>query len=169
MMDSREGLGRFTAAQDAPRTGIAVALAELREGHKRSHWIWYVFPQLRGLGTSPMAEHYGIADLDEAAAYLRHPLLRARLLDAASLVLDHQRAGVPLATLMGSRIDVLKLLSSMTLFAAVARRLADGAVGDDQPGLGQLADTADAIIAAAGREGYPPCGDTERRLARDRS
>src|SRR6187401_3720923 len=72
-------LNRFIEAQNAARSGFDAALSELRAGQKRSHWIWYVFPQLRGLGSSPMADFYGIAGAAEAAAYLRDPLLGERL------------------------------------------------------------------------------------------
>jgi uncharacterized protein (DUF1810 family) len=154
-------LDRFVEAQDAPRTGMAVALAELRAGRKRGHWIWYVFPQLRGLGSSPMAEHYGIEDVAEAEAYLREPRLRQRLIEGASIVRGQVERGVPLRVLMGAEIDAVKLVSSMTLFGAVARRLAASDGGD----LATLADAADAVLDAAGAEGYAPCAFTLERLA----
>ncbi len=72
-------LDRFRKAHDASRAGFAVALRELHEGRKTSHWIWYVFPQLAGLGQSPTAVHYGLAGPDEAADYLRDPVLGERL------------------------------------------------------------------------------------------
>ena len=157
-----KSLERFKEAQDAPRSGNDVALAELRAGHKHSHWIWYVFPQLRGLGRSPMADFYGIADLEEADAYLRDAVLRSRLLQSASAALERVDAGVPLAMLMGGEIDTLKLVSSMTLFAAIARRAAPrDATGE----CGRIADVADALLAAAGREGYEPCAFTRQRLS----
>lgn len=107
-------LARFVEAQqrDYPQ-----ALDELRAGAKRSHWIWYVFPQLRGLGRSEMAEHYGISGLDEARAYLVHPLLGPRLDDCARALLSHR--GRSAQQIMGSPDD-LKLRSSMTLFQAAA-------------------------------------------------
>lgn len=104
-------LRRFVDAQDRVYDTV---LAELRNGAKRSHWIWFVFPQLRGLGRSPTAQHYGISTLDEARAYLAHPVLGARLRDCASLV----------AAIDGRSVDEifgwpdnLKVRSSMTLFA----------------------------------------------------
>lgn len=109
-------LARFLAAQ-APV--IETALAELRAGRKRTHWMWFVFPQLRGLGTSPMAERYGIASLDEAKAYLAHPVLGPRLVACAEAVLAHQ--GLSLHAILGSPDDA-KFLSSMTLFARAARQ-----------------------------------------------
>lgn len=107
-------LARFVEAQ---QRDYQQALDELRAGAKRSHWIWYVFPQLRGLGRSEMAEHYGISGLDEARAYLAHPLLGPRLEDCARALLSHR--GRSARQIMGSPDD-LKLRSSMTLFQAAA-------------------------------------------------
>lgn len=104
-------LARFVEAQ-APV--FAAALAELRAGRKRSHWMWFVFPQLRGLGRSSTAYRYGIADRAEAEAYLAHPVLGQRLAAATEAVLGH--AGTPLRDIFGSPDD-LKFRSSMTLFA----------------------------------------------------
>jgi uncharacterized protein (DUF1810 family) len=87
---------------------------ELRSGRKRGHWMWFVFPQLRGLGGSPTAVHYGIASLEEARAYLRHELLGRRLRECARLVNEVQ--GRSVGEIFGSPDD-LKLRSSMTLFA----------------------------------------------------
>ena len=107
------GLERFVPAQDGVH---AQALAELRAGRKRTHWMWFVFPQLAGLGLSPTAQHYGIRSLDEAQAYLGHPLLGPRLRACAHALLDlHGRS----AEAVFGYPDVLKLKSSMTLFAAV--------------------------------------------------
>ena len=88
-------------------------------GHKRSHWIWFVLPQLAGLGRSAMAQRYGIADLDEARAYLADPVLRQRL-EAVIGVIDEQlrKLGQSLEHLMGSCLDAAKTVSSLTLFEA---------------------------------------------------
>jgi len=110
------GLQRFVEAQDAGGT-YERALAELRQGHKRSHWMWFVFPQIAGLGFSPMAQHYAIADLDEARAYLDHPVLGPRLLECARALTELDTSD-PVAV-MGD-IDAMKLRSSMTLFAVAA-------------------------------------------------
>jgi uncharacterized protein (DUF1810 family) len=107
-------LDRFVQAQAAV---VEHALAELREGHKRSHWMWFVFPQLRGLGSSPTSNFYGISSLDEARAYLAHTMLGPRLDQATRLVLN--AAGRSLAEIFGSPDD-LKFCSSMTLFAKAA-------------------------------------------------
>ena len=157
-------LARFRSAQDSPHDGFATALAELRAGRKRSHWIWYVFPQLAGLGQSSTAIHYGLAGVDEAIAYLRDPVLGERLVTAAGVVRAHLSASSPvrLETLMGSHIDALKLVSCMTLFDAVAKRVS---ASDRAPRLAALAEDADAILAAAASQGYSRCAFTERTLA----
>lgn len=105
-------LERFVQAQDG---GVhASALAELRAGRKSSHWMWFVFPQVAGLGSSPMAQRYAIGSLDEARAYLDHPVLGPRLVESARAVLAHPE--LTARQIMGSPDDA-KLRSSMTLFA----------------------------------------------------
>jgi uncharacterized protein (DUF1810 family) len=106
-------LERFVRAQDDGGTYRA-ALAELRSGRKRSHWMWFVFPQVAGLGSSPVARRFAISGLDEARAYLAHPVLGPRLVEAAR-VLTGLPGGDPVAVL--GPVDALKLRSSMTLFA----------------------------------------------------
>ena len=106
-------LDRFVAAQNSDGT-YRQALAELRNGQKTGHWMWFVFPQLAGLGRSAMAQAYAIADLDEARAYLDHPLLGPRLVTAAESVLTHRDRTAE--QILGG-IDAMKLRSSMTLFA----------------------------------------------------
>ncbi len=108
-----QDLGRFVAAQ----AGVyAQALAELRAGAKRSHWMWFVFPQIAGLGHSAMARTYAIASAAEARAYLAHPVLGPRLIEATETVTRAQGAA---ETILGA-IDAVKFRSSMTLFARVA-------------------------------------------------
>jgi uncharacterized protein (DUF1810 family) len=158
-------LGRFTDAQDSGQPGFAEALRELRAGRKVGHWIWYVFPQLAGLGSSPMAVHYGLRGAEEAAAYLRDPVLLERLVTASDAVRAHLAPGrgkaARLDEIMGSNIDALKLVSSMTLFRHVAARLlTDG----PHPQLAALVQHADTILAAAAAEGYASCAFTEREL-----
>ncbi len=92
------------------------ALAEIKQGRKRSHWMWYIFPQLNGLGFSDMARVYGIRDRAEAAAYLAHPVLGPRLVEISQALLTIE--GSSASQVMGSPDD-LKLRSSMTLFNAV--------------------------------------------------
>jgi uncharacterized protein (DUF1810 family) len=107
-------LQRFLDAQDADGT-YERALAELRAGRKQSHWMWFVFPQEAGLGRSPMSQHYAIGSLEEARAYLEHPVLGARLRECAAALLDLE--GRSAEEILGG-IDALKLRSSMTLFAS---------------------------------------------------
>ena len=108
-------LERFVTAQAPVYDEV---LAELRAGRKRSHWMWFIFPQLAGLGHSAMAQHYALSGLDEARAYLDHPLLGARLLECSALALAAgQQASAH--TIFGSPDD-LKFRSSMTLFSLAA-------------------------------------------------
>ncbi|HKU92448.1 MAG TPA: DUF1810 domain-containing protein, partial [Sphingomicrobium sp.] len=113
-MDDPHDLQRFVDAQDGV---FETALAELRAGTKQSHWMWFVFPQLAGLGHSPTAQYYAIRSLDEARAYLAHPLLGPRLRLCVEALLPH--AGRSSEAIFGS-IDALKLRSSLTLFDLVA-------------------------------------------------
>jgi uncharacterized protein (DUF1810 family) len=108
-------LARFVAAQDAHGT-YDRARAELVRGRKTSHWMWFVFPQLAGLGHSAMSRKYAIASLDEAQAYVAHRVLSARLVDCAALV----AAAAPGPVAILGSVDALKLQSSMTLFRRAA-------------------------------------------------
>jgi uncharacterized protein (DUF1810 family) len=107
-------LHRFVTAQEG---NYGAALEELRAGRKRSHWMWYVFPQLEGLGSSPMSRRYAISGMEEAAAYLAHPLLGPRLVACAEALLA-SKDGTALE-ILGSPDD-MKLRSCATLFAQVA-------------------------------------------------
>jgi uncharacterized protein (DUF1810 family) len=109
-MSNDEDLGRFVRAQEGV---YSQALAEIRGGRKRSHWMWFVFPQFAGLGSSPTAEHYAIGSLEEAREYLRHPVLGARLVECAEALLA---LGEVSASDVFGYPDDLKLRSSMTLF-----------------------------------------------------
>ena len=129
-----EGLERFVAAQDAVWPQV---VAELAAGRKRSHWMWFVFPQIAGLGQSAMSVRYALASRAEAAAYLAHPVLGARLREATDLMLGH--AGQRPEAILGG-IDAVKFRSSMTLFHAAApeeTRFADALAaffdGEDDP------------------------------------
>jgi uncharacterized protein (DUF1810 family) len=101
---------------DAQRPVIATVMDELRAGRKRTHWMWFVFPQLAGLGRSDMAQRYAIRDLDVATAYLAHPVLGPRLVAAAQTVLA--LVGTTAHAVFGDP-DTMKLHSSLTLFARV--------------------------------------------------
>jgi uncharacterized protein (DUF1810 family) len=107
-------LERFVAAQDRGGT-YERAVAELRGGAKASHWMWFVFPQVAGLGFSAMSREYAISGLDEARAYLQHPVLGPRLCECARVVADAE--GTSAEEIFGP-VDAMKLRSSMTLFAA---------------------------------------------------
>jgi uncharacterized protein (DUF1810 family) len=109
-------LSRFVAAQDAAGT-YERAVAELRAGYKAGHWMWFVFPQLAGLGRSPVARQYAISSLDEAQAYLLHPVLGPRLARCATILTETQ--GRSAEQIFGG-LDALKLRSSMTLFLRAA-------------------------------------------------
>src|SRR5947209_4563623 len=107
-------LDRFLKAQESD---FDQALAEIKAGHKRSHWMWYIFPQIDGLAFSATSKHFAIKSIDEAQAYLSHPVLGPRLLECAQAALDVD--GRSVAEIFGSPDD-LKFKSSATLFAAVS-------------------------------------------------
>lgn len=104
-------LNRFIKAQERAYT---TALKEIKNGEKKSHWIWFIFPQLRGLGRSDMAYKYGINGIEEAKEYLSHPILSERLIEVTETLLTHKDKDI--YDIMGD-IDDMKLHSSMTLFA----------------------------------------------------
>lgn len=114
MANDPHWLVRFVEAQEST---YAQALSEIRGGHKQSHWMWFVFPQFAGLGPSAASVYYAIGSLEEADAYLRHPILGPRLLECAEAVLAVE--GKSAADIFGSPDD-LKLRSSATLFARVS-------------------------------------------------
>lgn len=110
-----DDLNRFREAQDRVWPQV---LAELRAGRKTGHWMWFVFPQLRGLGRSETARFYGIADMEEARAYLADPVLAGRLEQAATALLSH--SGLTAEEILGP-VDALKLRSSATLFSRAGK------------------------------------------------
>lgn len=110
-------LERFVRAQDHGGVYLA-AVEELSAGAKRSHWMWFVFPQIAGLGSSETAQHYALADVADATGYLAHPVLGPRLRECAHLVAE---SPVPNARDLFGGIDAMKLRSSMTLFRAADR------------------------------------------------
>ena len=107
-------LDRFVQAQES---NYDTALREIKNGRKKSHWMWYIFPQLRGLGKSDRAYFYGISDIEEAKAYLAHPLLSARLIEISEALLNHEDV---LIEFIFGYVDAMKLHSSMTLFALIS-------------------------------------------------
>ena len=123
---------------DAQRGDYAAALAEVRRGRKTSHWMWYIFPQIAGLGQSSTARYYSIRDLEEARDYYAHPVLGQRLREISGVLLE-LRGSDPVAVFGG--IDSMKLKSSMTLFAVAApddplfRQVLDKYYGGEQDAL----------------------------------
>ena len=114
MPDDPHDLVRFIEAQAGT---YETALAELRAGRKHTHWMWFIFPQVKGLGSSSSSTFYGIGSLAEARAYLDHPVLGVRLVQCTAALLEHD--GVSAAAIMGP-VDALKLRSSLTLFSAIS-------------------------------------------------
>jgi uncharacterized protein (DUF1810 family) len=112
---SPDPLDRFLLAQSAD---YATALSELERGRKQTHWMWYVLPQLRGLGMSAMSRKYGISGLQEAEAYLAHPILGQRLRDCVTAIRAHSNTSA--ADILGDT-DARKFRSCLTLFAAASR------------------------------------------------
>ena len=152
-------LERFHEAQANRWAGYDTALAEIRAGAKRSHWVWYIFPQIEGLGQSSTARAYALRDLGEACAYLRDPILRARYEEIVAAVGEQLARGIRLEDLMGSQIDALKLVSSLTLFRAAAEQL----VRED-PIYASLATRLAALLERTTKQGYPACDFTLARI-----
>lgn len=124
-MDDPYELERFVIAQDS-NGSYARAVAELRDGRKLSHWIWFVFPQIAGLGFSAMSKRYSITSLEEAGAYLQHPVLGPRLAECARILVATE--GESAEDILGE-VDAMKLRSSMTLFMTA---------GPDEPAFGEV-------------------------------
>lgn len=118
-MNERSEIFDLTRFVEAQAEIYNQAIAELRDGEKRSHWMWYIFPQLTGLGASPMSQRFAIGSRAEAVAYLEHPLLGWRLGECTTAMLAHQ--GRPAGDILGS-VDDLKFRSSMTLFHLVSEK-----------------------------------------------
>src|SRR5436189_2692594 len=156
-------LERFHEAQAGRWAGYDTALAEIRAGGKRSHWIWYIFPQIDGLGQSSTARAYAIQDLAEACAYLRDPILRARYEEIVAAVSEQLARGIRLEDLMGGRTDALKVVSSLTLFRAAAEQL-----GREDSTFASLAERLAALLMQTREQGYPACDLTLARIDRAR-
>ena len=152
-------LERFQEAQAGRGASYDAALAEIRAGGKRSHWIWYIFPQIEGLGHSSTAQAYAIRNLGEACEYLRDPILRARYEEIVAAVSEQLVRGIRVEDLMGSRIDALKLVSSLTLFHAAAEQLARS-----DPIFASLAKRLGALLGQTSEQGYPACDFTIGRI-----
>ena len=155
-------LQRFHRAQAGNGSGYADALEEIRAGRKSGHWVWYVFPQIEGLGRSRTAQEYGLHGFAEAEEYLRDPVLRGRYLEIAQAAEEQLANGVSLERLMGSATDALKLVSSLTLMRAAGRGMA---VAESDSAFAQLAQVTGAMLALTTAQGYPPCAFTLERIA----
>lgn len=153
-------LQRFHHAQASQWGGYTTALAEMRAGRKSSHWIWYIFPQIGGLGRSTTAQEYALRDLDEACNYLRDPLLRSRYEEIAGAVAEHLSRGAPIEQLMGGSTDAQKLVSSLTLFRAAAIELKQD---DNNPDFHRLAELCASLLERASAQDYPACEFTLER------
>src|SRR5438270_9314547 len=152
-------LERFHEAQAGRWAGYDTALAEIRAGGKRSHWIWYIFPQIEGLGHSSTARAYALRDLGEACAYLGDPILRARYEEIVAAVSEQLTRGIGVEDLMGRRTDALKLVSSLTLFRAAAERLSR-----EDPVYASLAERLAGLLEQTAEQGYPACDFTLARI-----
>jgi uncharacterized protein (DUF1810 family) len=149
-VDDPYHLQRFVDAQDSC---FAKVRAELVAGEKRSHWMWFVFPQIQGLGLSPMAQRYAISGLNEARAYLLHPVLGPRLRDCTALV--NAVAGRPITAIFGWP-DNLKFHSSVTLFGWAASRGASEQSADNDVFAAALAKYFDGLPDQATLGRLPP-------------
>jgi uncharacterized protein (DUF1810 family) len=152
-------LSRFHKAQASTSAGYDTALAEIRRGRKSSHWIWYIFPQIEGLGRSSTARAYAIRDFAEACDYLCDPILRSRYEEIAGAVHEQLARGISVEDLMSGSTDSLKLVSSLTLLRAAAQRLAAKDTTFDS-----LAQRCDSILGRTSSQGYPACAQTLGRV-----
>jgi uncharacterized protein (DUF1810 family) len=141
--DDPFGLERFVVAQDERGT-YASAVAELRAGRKRGHWMWFVFPQLAGLGLSATSMRYAISSLNEARAYVAHPVLGPRLAECARILIELN--GGNAETIFG-QVDAMKLRSSMTLFVRAGPDVAVFRDVLDRYFSGAADDQTDALLA----------------------
>jgi uncharacterized protein (DUF1810 family) len=157
-------LDRFKSAQAGTWAGFEAARQELKAGEKTGHWIWYIFPQLAGLGSSSMSRTYALADVQEAIDYLQDPVLGARLAELTSVVAEKLAEGIPLTRLMGGKIDAVKIVSSLTLFELAWQKLGVGVTA--VPHAAEFAKSCQQVLASAEREGFPRCRFTLENAAR---
>lgn len=150
-------LKRFHDAQNS-RTGYKQAEREIQAGRKTSHWIWYIFPQLKSLGVSQNAKFYGISDMNEACSYLKDPVLFKRYAHMVQLI-EQQLTHIPLDTLMGGNTDAKKLTSSLTLFRAAAAHLSSTGQDTNQ-NFKRLETRCDRIFSLISSQSYFPCRST---------
>ncbi|HHT0592076.1 TPA: DUF1810 family protein [Legionella anisa] len=151
---------RFIKAQQGQDayTSFQLAYDELKAGSKQSHWIWYIFPQLKQLGLSSIAQHFGIVDFKEACDYLQNKELFQNYDAITQLVEQQLKRKTPALILMNGDTDTKKLVSSLTLFREAASFLEHQ--GDISPNFAALAQRCDRILQETAKQGYPPCKHT---------
>jgi uncharacterized protein (DUF1810 family) len=150
-------LDRFHKAQKG-HSGYSQAKIEIQNGRKTSHWIWYIFPQLKSLGYSENAKFYGISDLNEACEYLKDPVLFKRYHQMVQLV-EQQLQRIPLVTLMGGDTDAKKLMSSLTLFRQATSHL-NSLQGKNNHDIKDLEQRCTHILKISANQNYQPCHKT---------
>ncbi len=154
---------RFINAHQGEYKG---AFKEIKNGKKVSHWIWYIFPQLKILGYSETAKYYGIWDFKESCNYLRNPLLFKHYTDIVELVESQLNKGIALEKLMGGEVDAKKLASSLTLFCATAKHLAT-IEQENAPQYNKLADCCERIFKIITKQGYYRCSKTQKIIEQE--
>lgn len=146
----------FVESQRKEYAGFSQALREMEAGRKTSHWIWYIFPQIHGLGRSPIAQKFALGGRHHAIDFLMNQELKSNLIAITAVVARQLKAGIPLGTLMGSNIDALKLVSSITLFESVIQLIKlDGDIEYEE-----FLKDCQTILSFAELQGYPRCQHT---------
>ncbi|HAZ7574373.1 DUF1810 domain-containing protein [Legionella sp. PATHC032] len=158
-MAGNKRLDRFHNAQNSNTYGYDQAFIEIQAGRKRSHWIWYIFPQLENLGKSPSAKLYGIKDFNEACDYLKDPVLFKRYFELIKLI-EEKLKSIPLSDLMSGFPDDRKFISSLTLFQAASYYLNSKETGY-QNKYHPLYEMCNRVFKQISRQGYSPCQQTE--------
>ncbi|KGP63366.1 hypothetical protein EP47_10935 [Legionella norrlandica] len=158
-MPKNKKFQHFHQAQEDKTEGYQKAFDEIENGGKKSHWIWYIFPQLKSLGRSNSSKLYGIADLNEACDYLKDPVLFNRYYNLLQLT-EKKLKTIPLYHLMGGSPDDLKYISSLTLFRAASKYLSSNEE-DTQHNYKKLYETCNRIFEQIAYQGYSPCPKTE--------
>ena len=153
---------RFLKAHANPVAGFDAALGELKAGRKEGHWIWYIFPQLEGLGTSSAAQWFALADVDQAWAFASHVVLGAHLLQAIETVNQHPGT---LHDLMVNPVDVRKLVSSLTLFWYVCQDHMHDREVSHATRASELTAACYRVLKKAADQGIPQCAFTIQALA----
>jgi uncharacterized protein (DUF1810 family) len=158
---------RFLRAQASTSAGYDVAVGELRAGRKQGHWIWYIFPQLEGLGRSDIAERFAIESADAAARYIAHQQLGTRLLAAMQVLqlLVKPPHEIDLTVLMGGRLDAQKMVSSLTLFGFVAQTMADDPDTSVAMRARAIVATSNELLQHAEQQGLARCRFTLTALS----